>query len=130
MTATRSAGPSTAGCLRPPTGTRTSRSSKATRGTRNRSLDHVYLVDVQRGPVSLGHEIRAQAAVTRLEPDGVLRHVQATSGPEQHRNLVDRPSVGEIDEIDPAETEWLCVGRATHFSDARAEHSSAPRVFA
>src|SRR6478672_4914180 len=48
------------------------------------TLVQIDVVDVDGRRVVLGHEVAAEARRGGLEPHRIVRHVQATSGPEQH----------------------------------------------
>src|SRR5687768_860167 len=66
------------------------------------ALSCVDVEDVERRLVVLGHEVPPQAPGARLDPDGIVRHVESASGPQKKRHLMHRTAVAEVDEVDAA----------------------------
>src|SRR6476661_9620813 len=91
---------------------------------------HIHIVDIDRRRVVLRHEVAAQSRPVRLDPDGIVCHVQPAGGPEKDRDLMQGTAVGEIDQVHPAKPEWWPIRVLTQLRHARAQHPAAADVFA
>src|SRR6476661_345166 len=58
------------------------------------------VVQVDRRTIVFRHEVGPQAVTPRLDPDRVLRHDDAGGCPEQYGDLMNRPALAQVDDVE------------------------------